>query len=219
MADRDQTPCIYALAGTNGAGKSDIGGAAFNASGAEYFNPDLAARRFREDDPTLTQEQANSAAWHQGKRLLERAIAERCDFAFETTLGGNSIATLLEQALDEGSEARVWFAGLSSPELHVARVGARVSRGGHPIPEADIRRRYETSRLNLIRLLPKLTELRMYDNSIEADLEAGSPPDLRLVLHWDRGRIAGPADLRSTPNWAKAIVAAALQIVEARSQR
>lgn len=219
MADRGQPPCIYVLAGTNGAGKSAIGGAAFNASGAEYFNPDEAARRIRDAAPTLTPEQANSAAWHQGKRLLERAIAERCDFAFETTLGGKTITALLEHALDEGIEVRIWFAGLSSPDLHIARVRARVSRGGHPIPEADIRRRYDASRLNLIRLLPKLTELRLYDNSFEADLAAGTPPQLQLVLHWDRGRIVGPVDLRSTPEWAKPIVAAALKVAEKRTKQ
>ena len=42
MAD---APCIYVLAGTNGAGKSSIAGARFRESGAEYFNPDEAARR------------------------------------------------------------------------------------------------------------------------------------------------------------------------------
>jgi hypothetical protein len=61
-----------------------------------------------------------------------------------------------------------------------------------------------------VRLLPKLTELRVYDNSAEADLEIGRPPVLRLVLHTRRGRIEGPKDLRLTPDWAKPIVAAAL---------
>ena len=32
-----------------------------------------------------------AAAWRQGKRLLERALAERLDFAFETTLGGGTM--------------------------------------------------------------------------------------------------------------------------------
>lgn len=218
MAERAPPPCIYVLAGTNGAGKSDIGGAAFNARGAEYFNPDEAAQRIREADPALTPGQANSAAWHQGKRLLGRAIAERCGFAFETTLGGKTTTALLEQALDEGIEVRIWFAGLSSPELHVARVRARVSRDGHAIPEGDIRRRYDASRLNLIRLLPKLTELRLYDNSFEADLAAGTPPQLKLVLHWDRGRIVGPTDLGATPEWAKPIVAAALKVAQSRTK-
>jgi len=210
VAERRSPACIYVLAGTNGAGKSSIAGAAFSEGGAEYFNPDTAAREILEAEPGLTQEQANSAAWHHGRRLLERAIAERLNFAFETTLGGSTITGLLEQALAEGLEVRVWYAGLSSPEMHVARVQKRHSRGGHDIPAANIRRRYDTGRLNLVRLLPGLTELRVYDNSIEADPESGRTPRPRLVLHMVRGRIASPKDLAETPEWAKPIVAAAM---------
>ncbi|MGA3319076.1 MAG: hypothetical protein ABSC64_21880, partial [Candidatus Korobacteraceae bacterium] len=63
-----------------------IGGAALLQHGVEYFNPDEAARRILAANPTIIQEDANSAAWHEGKRLLERAITERLNFAFETTL-------------------------------------------------------------------------------------------------------------------------------------
>jgi predicted ABC-type ATPase len=84
------------LAGTNGAGKSSLMGATLQQSGVPYFNPDLAAQRILSVHPGISQEQANSAAWHEGRRLLERAIGEKLDFAFETTLGGRSIARLLE---------------------------------------------------------------------------------------------------------------------------
>jgi predicted ABC-type ATPase len=211
VADPAPVPCIWVLAGTNGAGKSSIGGAMFRAGGADYFNPDEAARQLRAAHPHLTAEAANGAAWQGGRRLLERAIAERLDFAFETTLGGNTIARLLEQALADGIEVRVWYAGLSSPELHVARVRARVAKGGHDIPEAVIRHRFDAGRLNLIRLLPRLTELRIYDNSAEADPDTGTAPQPRLVLHVDHGRIMAPRDLEETPPWAKPIVAAALK--------
>jgi predicted ABC-type ATPase len=216
VVESADVPCIYVLAGTNGAGKSSIAGAAFHERGGDYFNPDVAARRILETDPSLTQEQANSAAWHQGRRLLERAIAERLNFAFETTLAGSTMTGLLEQALAHGIEVRVWYAGLSSPELHIARVRKRHSRVGHDIAEADIRRRYETSRINLIRLLPRITELRVYDNSVEADPERGKSPQPRLVLHMVRGRIANPKNLAGTPQWAKPIVAAALRLAELR---
>jgi hypothetical protein len=56
--------------------------------GGEYFNPDEAAKRILAANPGITQDAANSAAWHGGRRLLERAINERLDFALETTLGG-----------------------------------------------------------------------------------------------------------------------------------
>lgn len=213
MADQGEgPPCIWVLAGTNGAGKSSIGGAAITERGAEYFNPDEAARRIRGANPGTGATEANGAAWTEGKRLLERAIAERKDFAFESTLGGKTIAGLLHQAAAAGFEVRIWYAGLAGPEIHLARVRARVSRGGHDIPEADIRRRYDDGRLHLIGLLPDLTELWVYDNSEEGDPNSGIAPQPRLVLHWSDGKIVAPADLSTTPAWAKPIVAAAVKL-------
>src|SRR3981081_1688402 len=169
MSSPRQTPSIYVIAGVNGAGKSSIAGQAFRQAGADYYDPDEAARRFLAANHSLTEAEANSAAWHEGARLLKRAIDERLDFAFETTLGANTIPRLLRQAANSGLEVYIWYVGLESPELHIARVKSRVARGGHDISEADIRRRYERSRLNLIDLLPFLRGLRMFDNSAEAD--------------------------------------------------
>lgn len=182
----------------------------FRKSGAETFDPDEFARLLRAKHPGLPQENANSMAWHTGKSLLERAIAERLDFAFETTLGGATIADLLQQALSSRIEVRVWYVGLATPELHIARVRARVGRGGHDIPESRIRARFDTSRLNLIRLLPALTELRVYDNSDDADPAKGIAPRLTLVLHSVRGKVAATCALDEAPEWAKPILVAAL---------
>jgi len=212
VADKPQIPCIYVLAGTNGAGKSSLAGATFVAKGTEYFNPDEAASLILSANPEITQPEANSAAWHQGKRLLERAIAERLSFAFETTLGGQTITALLDSALSAGAEVRVWYVGLRSAELHIARVRARAAKGGHDIPEARIHERYDRSRLNLIHLMPKLTELRVYDNSEEADLDAGVSPEPKLLLHIARGKIMSSCDLAATPAWAKPILGAALKL-------
>jgi predicted ABC-type ATPase len=205
-------PRIYVLAGVNGAGKSSIGGAAFRSFGADYYNPDETARALRDSNPVLSQAEANSEAWHRGRRLLERASAERLDFAIETTLGGNTIVRLLAEAAAKGTELYVWYVGLASPELHIARVRSRARRGGHDIPERDIRRRYEHSRLNLIHLLPHLAGLRVYDNSADADPAAGKMPAPMQVLHMGRGKLLNPRDLPRTPEWAKPIVAAALRL-------
>jgi predicted ABC-type ATPase len=207
--DKGETPCIYVLAGTNGAGKSSVAGEAFTAIGIEYFNPDEATRRIRAANPGTSNQEANSVAWQTGKRLLERAISDRESFAFETTLGGNTITALLEKALASGIEVRISYVGLRSPELHIARVRARVARGGHDIPENKIRERYDHTRLNLIRLLPRLTELLLYDNSHEADPHTGATPQPLLVLHLRRGRVLKTCDLAQVPDWAKPILMAA----------
>lgn len=217
MPDQKLPPCIYVLAGTNGAGKSSIAGAIFLAKGTDYFNPDDAAARIRHAKSHVSEAEANSQAWNQGTRLLQRAIAERLSFAFETTLGGNTIPALLRSALPAGLEVRVWYVGLSSVELHIARVRARVEKGGHPIPEQKIRERFDRSRLNLIRLLPRLTELLVYDNSSEANPDAGARPEPKLLLHMASGKIVGSCDLQLIPEWAKPIVAAALKIAGRRA--
>lgn len=209
---------IYVLAGVNGAGKSSVGGAAFRAFGADYYNPDEAARAVQDVHPNLGQTEANAIAWQHGKRLLERAICERLDFAFETTLGARTIPRLLAEAAAAGIEVRVWYAGLTSAELHIERVQARVSRGGHDIPEVDIRRRHQHSRLNLIELLPLLAALRVFDNSADADPATGKAPAPIVVLEMVRGKIVGPSDLSLTPDWAKPIVAAALQLQPGAAQ-
>lgn len=211
MARKTTAPArLYVLAGVNGAGKSSIGGAAIRAAGGNYYNPDEAARELLAANPGLSQTAANAAAWEQGRKLLERAIAQQLDFAFETTLGANTMPRLMAEAASLGIEVRVFYVGLASADAHIERVRQRVRAGGHDIPGDDIRRRYRHSLLNLVQLLPVLTELRVYDNSATADPAAGQAPEPVLVLQMQRGRIVGPPDLASTPDWAKPIVAAAV---------
>lgn len=211
--------CIYVLAGSNGAGKSSILGAMMLEAGADYFNPDLEARRVRSANPGISQEEANGIAWRLGRDLLERAIREQKTFALETTLGGTTIASLLESALSDGLEVRVWFVGLATPELHIARVRSRVARGGHDIPDAKIRERFDRSRQNLIRLLPLLTELRLFDNSTEADLEGGVPPQPKLILHFRKRKIIEACEVLKVPDWAKPVVEMARRIHEQEQQQ
>ena len=205
---------IRVVAGVNGAGKSSIVGATIRDRGGEYYNPDEAARQIVAANPGLGQTEANAAAWEQGRKLLERAIDHGFDFTFETTLGGNTMPGLLAEAATRGVEVHVFYVGLGSADAHIERVRQRVRAGGHDIPEADIRRRCRHSLINLVTLLPVLTELRVYDNSATADPAAGQAPQPVSVLHMQRGRIVGPSDLTATPAWAKPIVAAALELTQ-----
>ncbi len=174
--------------------------------------PTALTERILLENPGISQAEANIAAWHEGKRLLEHAVAERLDFAFETTLGGTTIASLLDQALSQGIEVRVWYVGLEGADLHLVRVRSRVAEGGHDIPEERIRERYIQSRLNLIRLLPRLTELLVYDNSEEANPRTGAQPQPRLILRMVQGKVRETCPLIRVPEWAKPILAAALKL-------
>jgi predicted ABC-type ATPase len=168
-------------------------------AGVEFFNPDKVARQFKSTYQGISQEDANSMAWQQGRRLLERAIDERKDFAFETTLGGNTMPALLKKAASSGSEVRIWY------------VGSRVAIGGHDIPESKIRERYAQSRMRLIELMPALSELKLFDNSKDGDPQKGQAPSPKFLLHMNRGKIVKAYDLRQIPQWAKPILQAAIE--------
>lgn len=205
-------PGIYVLAGVNGAGKSSIGEGIFNREGSAVFNPDTIAYKIRTLHPDISLILANAHAWQIGKSLLEQAMAERKDYRFETTLGGRTITRLLQEAVKGGHRLYLWFCGLESPELHLRRVRAWVAHGGHDIPEGKIRERWNGSRENLIRLLPHIHHLRVYDNSTEADPAEGKQPHPILLLEMKHRKITAPADLCRAPNWAQPIIAAAIRL-------
>jgi predicted ABC-type ATPase len=205
-------PVLYVLAGVNGAGKSSIGESEFRSQGSPVFNPDTIAQQIRTLHPHISLTLANAHAWQIGKSLLEQAIAGGRDYRFETTLGGRTIAQLLEKAARSGHRLRIWFCGLASPELHLRRVQSRVALGGHDIPEDKIRERWNRSRENLVRLLPLIDHLRVYDNSADADPAEGLKPQPVLLLEMKRGTITAPADLSGAPDWAKPVIAAAIHL-------
>jgi predicted ABC-type ATPase len=211
-----EKPVIHVLAGVNGAGKSSIGESEFRSEGLSVFNPDTIAQQIRDLHPDISLTLANAHAWQIGKSLLERAIAGGQDYRFETTLGGRTIAQLLEKAARSGHRLQVWFCGLASADLHIRRVRSRVAHGGHDIPVEKIRERWNRSRENLIRLLPLIDHLRVYDNSSEADPAAGRQPQPVLLLEIQRGKITAPADLSNAPDWAQPIIAAAIHLHTAR---
>jgi predicted ABC-type ATPase len=208
----NHTPTITVLAGVNGAGKSSIAGEFAESIRDFFFNPDTIALKIRALHPDISAAQANGHAWQMGRELLEQAIAEKRDYRFETTLGGRSIARLLQSAAREGHQVNMWFCGLESPELHLQRVRSRVVRGGHDIPEEKIRERWNSSRENLIRLLPSLHHLRVCDNSADADPAKGQAPIPRLLLEVKTRKIIAPADLSNAPEWAQPIIAAAIHL-------
>lgn len=203
-------PVLYVLAGVNGAGKSSIGGHLLERNGVTWFNPDTFARQWRAATGR-DQGEANAAAWQEGMRRLDAALANGRNYAFETTLGGRTVPAKIKAA-SRTHDVLIWFCGLASPELHIARVKARVAAGGHDIPESKIRECYPAALANLIALMPCLEQLQVYDNSAEAPKGRAIPDPVR-VLEMRAGKLLWPADaisLRRTPEWAKPLVEAAL---------
>jgi len=142
------SPNIYIIAGPNGAGKTTFARAYLPkyAVCRNFINADLIAQGMSPFSP-------EAAAFRAGRLVLEEIklyVSKRADFGFETTLSGRSYLKLIRDLKRAGYKAHFFFLWLPTVELALSRIKDRVSQGGHDVPEADVRRRFERSTKNFM---------------------------------------------------------------------
>lgn len=132
---------VLIIAGPNGAGKTTFARSFLpkEAHVLRFINADLIAAGL---SPFAPEQMAVKA----GRLMLQEvkeAVAKRESFAIETTLSGSAYLKHIREWQAMGYEVSLFFLQLSSVELAISRVAQRVKQGGHHIPEAVIRRRYQ----------------------------------------------------------------------------
>lgn len=155
-------PQLWIVAGPNGAGKSTL--VAQHALARQIIiNPDDIAKRIGpgHQAETAVKAQAGREALQRRKALLE----ERQTFGIETTLTGRSEIQLMCQAKEQGYKLNLVYVGLDRVEKSSSRVGIRVLKGGHDVPEEDILRRFGRSLGNLPEAIKVADRAFVLDNS------------------------------------------------------
>ena len=159
-------PRVIIIAGPNGAGKTTFAREFLpQEAGCPIFvNADLIAAGLSPFDPERAAIQAG--------RLTLQAIAQHVargeSFAFETTLSGRAYARQIPQWRALGYRVELFFLSLPSADMAVQRVAERVRQGGHNIPEATIRRRFEAGwRLLTEVVQPLVDQWVLFDNAGE----------------------------------------------------
>ena len=133
-------PKLYIISGCNGAGKTtasytllpDILGC------QEFVNSDEFAKSLSPFDPSAASVSASRYMLMRIKYLLSR----NTDFCVETTLATRSLMGIIREAKSLGYRTTLLYFWLSTPEMAIQRVRARVNAGGHNIPDEVVRRRY-----------------------------------------------------------------------------
>jgi predicted ABC-type ATPase len=73
--------------------------------------------------------------------------------------------TLMADARLRGYEIHLLFVALNNPEESITRIRTRAERGGHFIPDVDVKRPYTRSLANLVEAIRLADIARIYDNS------------------------------------------------------
>lgn len=157
-------PHLIIIAGSNGSGKTTAAPALLqNAVHIDNFvNADVIAQG-------LCAFQPEKAAIQAGRVMLNRIhnlADERVNFAFETTLASRTFAPWIKDLKQQGYQFHLTFLWLKTVDLALSRVQERIKMGGHAVPEATIRRRYQTGLKNFFNLYrPIADSWQFYDNS------------------------------------------------------
>jgi predicted ABC-type ATPase len=155
--------CIV-IAGPNGAGKTTFAREFLprDAGIVHFVNVDLIAGGLSPLRPDL----AALAAGRLYLAELDRLARAGLDFAFESTLSGLMLVSRLRHWKSAGYRIEIIFLRLSSPQLAVRRVAARVRQGGHDVPNDDIVRRFDRGWRNFCSVYRPLADAwAVYDNS------------------------------------------------------
>lgn len=193
-------PTMIVLAGPNGAGKSTLYQVRVAPSFAgPFINADIIQRdELRDPSPEASYEAAQIASSRRAEYL-----ARGRDFATETVFSHPSKLDLIDEARASGFTVIVMHVGVDTPELSVARVGARVEEGGHTVPEEKIRTRYVRGAPFIRAAILKADRGMVFDNS-----RLNQPPNLCLTFSDGRLIFALP----HLPRWIRSVYAADLII-------
>lgn len=157
-------PSVYIIAGPNGAGKTTFAREFLPnyADCRNFVNADLIAQGVSPFSP-------EAAAFRAGRLMLEEInllMRRGVDFGFETTLSGRSHLNLIRRLKQRGYATHFFYLWVPSVDLALSRIRERVSRGGHDVPEAVVRRRFDRSVRNfLIQYRSLADSWILYDNS------------------------------------------------------
>ena len=167
MASPD--PVLHLIAGPNGAGKTTLATRVIApVTHLPFINADvIAAQRWPEAQAEHAYEASQVAADQRQELILARA-----SFITETVFSHPSKLALIRDAQDEGY--LVLLHVVLVPEgLSVARVGDRVRRGGHTVPEDKIRERYRRLWALVVQARVLAERAYIYDNSRATTLRGG----------------------------------------------
>jgi predicted ABC-type ATPase len=156
------SPRCISIGEPNGAGKTTFAREFLSkeAGVVHFVNPHLIASDLSPLRPELL------AAGRLFLLQLDRLAKSKNDFAFESTLSGLIHISRLKRLKAAGWRIEIIYLRISSPQLALRRIAARVKQGGHDVPRRDVVRRFTRSWNNFERHYPLLADARsMYDTS------------------------------------------------------
>lgn len=159
------SPQLLIIAGPNGAGKSTFS-KDMSRPGAFIFDTDKEIAKIEARFPGLPFESISYTVDQYFLDKVDDALNSRTDFTLETNFrDAGFIMDTVSRFKGKGYSVDLIYMGLSSIELSMERVAARVQAGGHDVDAASIRYNYEEGLKNLAYFAGRFYNVEFIDAS------------------------------------------------------
>jgi predicted ABC-type ATPase len=190
------SPALVVLTGSNGAGKSTFYQLILKGTGLPFVNADEIAKTLPLQIGQSAEARAYLAAT-MADQLRRELASQKLPFIFETVFRderGDKLKFLADCEA-AGYSVLVIFVGITGFTLSQARVIARVSLGGHDVPDNKLRERFPRTLANLTLAITNGLSVLLIDNT-----SASNP--YRLVAYFQKNQLAWVGE-GNIPVWAK----------------
>lgn len=135
---------VLIIAGANGTGKTTFALEFLRENDFEFLNADEFAKQLDHENPAAKKIGAGKMFFQK----LHAAVAQNKSLLVETTLSGKYLKDFFELWRQNGYLIEIVFVFVESPEVSIERIADRVKKGGHFVPDDDVRRRVARGKRN-----------------------------------------------------------------------
>jgi len=135
---------IVIIAGANGVGKTTFARAFLREYEHEFLNADEIAKSLSAENPAEKKISAGKLFFQK----LNNSVENHKSLLIESTLSGRYLEKFLKSLKVESYQILIVFLFADSPEILIERIAERVKKGGHFVPDEDVKRRFLRGKRN-----------------------------------------------------------------------